>query len=407
MSYPRVLVVCHHFEPSASTGALRSTRLARFLASRGSLPVVVAAAPAFYGQDVFRDSGAREQFDVFEVPHGSVFRALDGCGAAGRQAENMALMLAYGRTIEAALRSGPRPDLLYFCGHPFWYFPLARHFRQRDGLPYALDFADVFYMRGLQYRSGQRSGVRHHVDRLAEAWAVAGAGLLIHTTDAQTRIYRKRYPRKAPEQFVTVRWGYDADRVPPAAPVARSKGAAFRVAIFGKFATYGAADARMLARAAGRLRARYPVEVIHVGKREKELEVAFRQEGLADCFKPMGLRPYEEGMQIVASADCLVLNAISDVSLPVKVYDYIRLNKPVVALVARDSAAAGLLRRFSGAFVVQTARQVGDAFRKILTGPIRHLAPKLDPTEFSQQYQFGGLLEAMCAVTERERKRRD
>ena len=51
------------------------------------------------------------------------------------------------------------------------------------------------------------------MDRVAEAWATERAALIVHTTDLQTEIYRSRYPWVPPDRFLTIRWGYDADRV--------------------------------------------------------------------------------------------------------------------------------------------------------------------------------------------------
>lgn len=406
MATPRLLIVCHCFAPSTATGARRSTRLARFMAARGSPPAVVTAALPFYGEAVGGDARARDDFEVHEVPYSGLYAALERAGGAARTLKSVLLGLAYRRAIECALRGGAAPDLLYFCGNPFWYFPLGRYFRARCGLPYALDFADLFYMKGVPYRMAHRGGLRQHFDRAAEAVAVGGAGLLVHTTELQTAIYRRRYPAKAADEFATIRWGYDAEVLASVEPAAKERADVFRLAIFGKFATYGAGDAWALAQAVGAFHARRRAEVLHLGEAEAELEVAFRREGLSGCLKQMGMRPYRQGLAVLASADCLVLNAISDVSLPAKLYDYIGLNKPVLGFVAPDSAAGRLLDEFPGAFIVGTAREAQDALHRIAQDRIRCLDPELDAAEFSQQYQFEGLLDALIAAMEKESGRR-
>ncbi len=390
-----MLIVCHYFEPSSETGALRSTRLARFLLGKGLRPTVVTAAPEFYGERVRPGDGVRRDLDVFEVRCGALLRRVPAHGQAAALLRNAALMHAYAVAIERAVRTSPAFDLLYLCGHPFWYFPLAGHFRARHGLRYVLDFADLFYMGGTRYRLGRRSGLRQTFDRVAEAWAVRGASLVIHTTDVQTRMYRRRYRLKPARDFVTVRWGYDSEALASIRPVRRMVDDIFRIAIFGKFAAYCAEDARKLALAVGRLHAQRRVQVVHLGLPEPQMEAALRKEGLLACFRAAGMRTYAAGMQELASADCLVLNAISDVSLPVKIYDYIALNRPIVAFVAPESAAGRLLARFPGAFLAATAEQALDAFVTIADRGIRELQAGLDTTEFSQQYQFEKLLRAL------------
>lgn len=392
MSAPRLLIVSHDFPPSSGTSGRRVERLCKFLADRGCAPAVVTAAPEFYGQAVLPGPCIRDGVKVFEVPYGRRFAVLAKAGWPGHQLWKLAVVRAYRRAIQRALEAGPRPDFLYFLGVPFWYFPLAPRFRRRWGVPCVLEFGDVFYMRGVRYRMGQRSGVRQLLDRAAEARAVRGAALVIHTTEAQTELYRRRYKSKHPEEFLTLPWGYDAEAL-GGIPLARPGfGDVFRLAIFGKFAAYGADDAGTLARAVGEFHARERVEVVHLGDREPALEAAFAREGLSGCLQALGMQPYADGLRLLASAHCLVLNAISDVSLPVKAYDYIGVNRPVLAFVAPESEAGRLLARFSGAFVVRTAGQAADALRAIAERRLVHLEPGLDTREFSQQRHFERLV---------------
>jgi len=395
---PRLLIVAHFFEPFAGTASRRPTRLARFMAARGAQPVVVTASPQFYGDAARPGPSIRDELDVHEVARAGLHKFLERFGRAGRWPLDLSLMRAYRRVIAQVLERGPRPDLLYLCGNPFWLFPLGRHFRVRAGMPYVLDFPDVFYAGGVRYRLGHRSGPRRLVDRLTESLAVSRASLVVHTSGPQTALYRRRYPALPAERFVTVRWGYDAEAVRDVRLTERPADDVFRIGIFGKFAAYGQDDARALAEAVGLLHARTRVLVTQLGDPEPALAEAFRLEGLADCFHAAGRLPYAEGMVLLASADALVLNAVSDLSLPAKLYDYIYLNRPVVALVSPGSAAGSLLAGFPGAFLARTALEVRDAFQRIRTDSVQELEAGLDPTEFSQQDQFEALLAAIASL---------
>ncbi len=400
MRVPRLLIVSHNFPPSSATVARRPARLARFLAAHGQAPAIVTAAPAFYGAAAEGDASAREGLRVCEVPRLRRHALLETAGAPGRQALKASLVLGYRAAIERALTSAAPFDFMYFCGAPFWYFPLARRLGARHGIPYILDFEDVWFMGGLAYRMGRRGKVRGIFDRFAESRCIARASLVILTTESQTTIYRQRYPALPGQTFETIRWGYDAEALGRAQLEQPGFGDLFRLAIFGKFAGYGADDARALARAVGIFHARQRVEVVHLGEREAALESAFRAEGLSGCFKALGMRPYEEGLRALASAHCFALNAISDVSLPAKVYDYIGVNRPVLAFVAPESETARLLTRFPGAFTARTADQAAGALRSIADGRIASLEPGLDTAEFSQERQFERLLERLSGLTE-------
>lgn len=390
MSAPRLLIVSHDFPPSTGTGGRHAERLARFLAARGAGPAVVTAARGFYGQAVLLGPSVRDEVKVFEVPYGRRFAVLQKAGWPGRQLWKVAVVGAYREAIERALEAGPRPDFLYFLGVPFWYFPLARRLSARHGIPYVLDFPDVFYMRGVTYRMGHRGGLRQLVDKVVEARAVGGASLVILSTEEQTEFYRRRYSAKAAGDFITVPWGYDEDavRAALAGPAPLKAPDVFRLVIFGKFAAYGADDASVLARAVAGLHARQRVEVLHLGDREPALAEAFRREGLSMCLHETGMIAYEEGLRTAASADCLVLSTISDVSVPVKAYDYIGLNRPVLAFVRRGSATGRLLSRFPGAFIAEGSGDAEEALHMISEGGVRQLGPGLDTSEFGQARGF-------------------
>jgi hypothetical protein len=143
-----------------------------------------------------------------------------------------------------------------------------------------------------------------------------------------------------------------------------------------------------------------PVEVLHLGEPEPALQAAFDEAGAEGVLRCMGRKPYPEGLRVLAGAHCLVLNAISGLSLPVKLYDYIGLNKPVLAFVRPDSEAGRLLEPFPGAFIAQAAGQAAHAIRAVARGAVAALADGLDTTEFSQQHQFKRLMGSLAKLME-------
>ena len=399
----RLLIVSHQFSPSCDTSGRRPSRLAEYLTQRGAPPVVVTGAAGFHSYG--RDPGPciRDELRVHEVPYRPWYGKQERVGPLRRQMANVALTAAYRRAIERALRDGPLPDAMLFRGVPFWYFPLARYFRMRWGIPYVLDLGDVWYMKGLRYRRGQRSGLRNLQDRACEAWSVDAASLVVLTTEEQTDVYRSRYRRRPARDFMTVRWGYDAERL-AAAPPADKPAGLFRIAIVGRFSVYDSRDAEGLAQAVGNVSVTRDVEVVHMGLPEPRLRSAFDAAGVGHRLRTMGMVPYAECLAVIKSADCGVASPLSNVSVPVKVYDYMGANRPVLAFAPVCSAMASILAPFPGAFVVQSGGQAADALRQVASGKVTELQPGFDPTPFSQQHQFGLLVERIGAVV-RERGR--
>jgi hypothetical protein len=163
----------------------------------------------------------------------------------------------------------------------------------------------------------------------------------------------------------------------------------------GRFSVRHPEDARRLAEAVASVSQRQPVDVVHAGEPEPELERAFGRAGVRQAFRSLGLVPYAGCLGWLKSCNCAVANALSDVSVPAKIHDYIGANLPLLVFAPRQSAVGVLVARFPGAFVVQDSRGAASALVRMMSGETTELESGLDPTEFSLQYQFAGLVERM------------
>ncbi len=398
MTPPRLLIVSHYFAPAWNTSGKRAIRLARFLADRGSPPVVVTCAAELYGGQVAAGPSLRDELETYEVSCPGLSGPPAGLSWPFRQLAKARLVLAYRRTIERALRSTlARPDFLFFRGVPFWYFPLAPSHSRRWRIPYILDLNDLWHMGEVTYSRWQRRGLRAPLDRACEAWSMARASLVVLNTREQTELYLRRYPGRPPETFMTVRWGYDETELMNLRPAAKPPDT-FRIVIPGSFTRYRPRAGWTLARGIADCPAARRIEVLHMGRPEPELEDAFRRHGLEHCLRSEGMVPYRRSMEELASADCAAACPISPLSLPVKVFDYIGLNRPVLAFNARGTAMERLLEPFPGAFIVEGPADVAGALNRMLRGEVTELQAGLDPTPYSQRRQFERLVRRLNRI---------
>lgn len=389
----KVLIVSYYFDPCNLTSSQRSTRLASFLAGRGADPAVVTVAPEFYGRSRWEGDGLRTSLRVHEVPWRGVYGALQRLGRPGGIACNALLQRAFRGAVLRALEAGPRPDFTYWWGVPFWYFPLAPGISRRTGIPYVLDFVDVWHMAGVRYRIDQRSGLRALIDGPAEARSVRDAALVVTTTDAQTEFYRARYPAMASDRFMTVLWGYDAGVLRSVRP-ARPPQGVFRIVLIGRFSAYSMDETRLLARAVAEFARGGPVEFQHLGRPEPELEAAFRDAGCGDLLVQRGMLPYGEAMRVVAGAGCTVQNPMSDVSISVKTYDAIGLRRPILAFAPAGCALARVLASYPPSTVVQDAEGAVSFLEALRAGRVQG-AGDFPVADYSVQHQFGRFIDRL------------
>jgi hypothetical protein len=115
--------------------------------------------------------------------------------------------------------------------------------------------------------------------------------------------------------------------------------------------------------------------------------------------------PYREALQESASADGLLLfqAACCDHQIPAKLFEYLRLGKPILALTSHQGDTASLLSKSGGATVVDLAdwRAIYDAFPKFLTAVAagNHPQPVSSVVEsYGRRAQAGQLALALDQV---------
>src|SRR5690606_38588258 len=96
----------------------------------------------------------------------------------------------------------------------------------------------------------------------------------------------------------------------------------------------------------------YPVTVYLVGKKEDEFKEYIQNDHKNVSIIQTGYISYTEGLKILANCHILVLNNRSPNSHGTKIFDYIALNKPIIAFIHQESEIADLLQPFDNSFIV-------------------------------------------------------
>jgi glycosyltransferase involved in cell wall biosynthesis len=104
-----------------------------------------------------------------------------------------------------------KPDVIYLSGDPFSSFRLGPILKFLTRTPYVLDFRDewVEFMSTEIFKNTDQARRKREAD--LEKRIVSGASRVVSVTDSIIENFRSRYPREAPQKFVCIPNGYDAE----------------------------------------------------------------------------------------------------------------------------------------------------------------------------------------------------
>ena len=392
----RILLISPRFPPATDVGALRWQKMARYLGERGwELDVITSEPDSIDAPDWGRLADLPPGTRVYgvstpEVPIarviGSIWRVLrrfrSNRPAESRQA---ASGVTRGRDVQPAslARSEIRWSLTewrtYVRAYNAWMASvelrqwarrtsaLARHLVAKDvydaiissgppnaaheaarlisrysRIPFVADMRDVWSLVQ-ECLEPFASPLLLHLARQAERRVVEEAALVVANTEAVRSAMIDVYPQ-ARDRILAVMNGFDEDPLP-----ASRHGRQFVVAHAGTI--YLDRDPTCLFRAAREvieaLRLspdQFALEFIGANDRSISLAAMAEAEGIAAFLHEDGPRPRAQALEFLSRATMLVILPQSwDMSIPAKLFEYVRFDAWLLALTERNSATASVL----------------------------------------------------------------
>lgn len=356
-----VLMLSYHFPPAAvGSGHLRTLGFARHLPVFGWRPTVLSATTTAFPQ-------INAANNVL-IPDGcAVYRAfaLDArrhFGIAGKYPGFLAKPDRWISWWPAGVWQGLRLirrrqiDVIWSTYPIMTAHCIAYTLHRLTGLPWVADFRDPVASSISGANSASTSSQMHWEQR-----ALAGATRIVCTTPGAFRHYAESYPKAEAEgRLAVIANGYDEAafaNLPQSSPSPDGKplvlvhsGILYRdgrdplpfFEALAKLKAVGIASAdriRIVLRASG-------FEAVYAE--------ALRRLGLADVVELAPPISNLEALEEQAAADALLLFQGSkyDRHIPAKVYEYLRIGRPIFALVGANGDTAALLRKTGGAELV-------------------------------------------------------
>jgi glycosyltransferase involved in cell wall biosynthesis len=214
-----------------------------------------------------------------------------------------------------------------------------------------------------------------------ERWIVRRADLCLFATPSLRKAYAARYPDLA-DRFVTLTNGYDRNDLPAHDEPARSDTEPFRIVYAGSLYREDELDVfleglRRLVHRRPELRDGLRVEFVGWLSRANQ-EVAVRgdrADGLAGIVSYRGFRPRDEAIAAVAAADACLLIVGNDpgkeVALPGKLFEYLGLDRQVLAVVPPGDVEQTLRELDWGVVVRPEADAIAHGIEQLVSGSRR------------------------------------
>jgi hypothetical protein len=340
---PPLLFLAYYYPPQNASGAQRPYRLVKYLSQAGHSCRVICSAPELMGP--LSGSDAVQAVSGRDTGLGGT--ALRGFQKLlGRQGDRLKWVAPAVEAASHALQENPRT--VVFSSYP----PVCTHvagliLKRRFGNRWIADFRDP--MTGNAFRPGW---INRTLDRTLEQAIMRNADLIVVNTGPAEERLARYYPQSR-DRIVTVWNGFDPDEpfgpepIPPAphrvlahiGDLYGPRHPGILLASLRRLVDSGRLDAASLRmRLIGPLDEKSPL-------RENPLFHQLREKQMVECNEQ--LIPKAEAMHAIATADMLLLLDLTgrenNIQVPAKLFDYIRVGRPILAVTTPDSPTERIL----------------------------------------------------------------
>lgn len=392
-----IILVSHYYEPFDLVGAKRSTYFANYLKSHGHKITVLKADNRFYGNNMT---------SINDVQHNILNISIDSVADIYTTRDNEKWKAAYWHAL-SELCGSFSVDLIIFSGGPFFYFPLGADVFKKYGINYLLDFRDPWYLDPrldksisvIRGRLALRKIVSNYILWKRESRSVKYAKYVINVTPSLTTMYKDYYSKEDSRKFITIINGYDEsqlegllenEKIPE-----KDNKTTLKIGIFGKFGYYNKEDVNTLISSIRVLLSKgIQVKLYYCGE-DYQSFLSEKKSTLEENIIINKNVEYMQGMKIMSGMDCFVLNNRDLLSRGTKVYDYIFLNKPMIAFIDTRSELGKFVSSFQNGFILRSEKEFVRVIELIKEKNLSVLSEKLNCEDYSRHSSSKSLLECL------------
>ena len=349
MPKPHVILIAHHFPPGPEMGAIRPYRFYKYLTRMGYPCHVITASPqpeanadVTFLRDELREiwEGSGEHRMTWKAYQELLIRKIAFPGHIG-----IMWSFAAAARCHQLVRQHPGERFVVFSTYPpLGVLPAGLMAYLRDRLPWIADFRDPL---GVGLGDEFISANQRFWNRALEARVFRQAAAVIANVEHAAQIWRKRYPRAARKLYV-INNGFDPEDAPHARGIPQRE----QRLIVHAGGLYHGRNPNAIVESLARLRASGAAEasaakILLVGNIDAKTginQALYEQAQREGWLELRAHMPRPDAQRLLEQSDALLLiQPQTDVQIPGKLFEYICIGRPVLALVPRSSVVEEIL----------------------------------------------------------------
>lgn len=401
------ILIIGPYAPHGQVGAIRVISLSKHLLERGHHVTVLCLS-----KSALKSLAPGEL--CAEVPQGVETVEYDLCqGGSSLLVKGMRQSRQFNRELKRLLTER-QFDVALISGGPFYTFPASSLLRKHD-IPYVVDYRDLHVScREKRRRGNLLSSIKYWLTfpvrvwqewpcvRCADAVTVVHSQMkenicsFFHVDSEKVHVCLNGFDEKALEGILLNRRTFPANG---------SAGSShFTVGYFGKLMYYDRDFTRNFFQAVSQLRGEgLDIRMKHIGPASSEIErlLAVNEYDLVSWYTCTGLMDYRSGMEALSHCDAFYLEYAAPEGPGTKIFDYVYINKPVVAMVKKGITLESFLGRFQGAYVCHSQEDIAAALRDVAEGGRKFLLDDRERMQYSRLIQNDKFEKILSQAAER------
>lgn len=365
-----LLIVSTNFPPDARAGTQRVLRFTKYLAKLGWDISVIAVKPEYSLYKSIQDSSLCDKIPTFvDVRRTRVFRLpwpFSGFNSYLIPDREIGWVpFAYAEGLKVIREK--HISCLYSSAPPWSAHVICRWLKRKTGVKWVADIRDPWTRRPWMPLKDRR-GVRYAALRRIEKAVIHSADRIILNTPALHREFCSYYKSVAADKFVTITNGIDTEDLSMIDGSPKAGSGPFVITHGGSL--YRKRDPRPFLKAVNDLVRKQSITegdlvVRFVGNVDPKFDLRnwVRQLGLEAFVRIEPPVPHDEYLQLLSSSDLLlVIQPDTDLQVPSKLFEYMAIGRPIIAL-AHQGATADILAEYPRGILVDPydVKEIGEA----------------------------------------------